>query len=610
MKDRPFSLAESYQRGELDGHLDTVLPLAASEGIVLLPDHHYAAACCDRYELADLLLPLNEIHDVKDIVDQLHDKCLPDESKLPELWFSFADGYYQFEQAELAQAFIRSRKLTKKQGNLYMDGERIYRPAIKQALYRTLAIVRADPGRCLAGTVDAVDALLNDEAPAPDRTPRDRLTLAVVGDTVQEMGIVLRHNLISGEYETTGTTPAGRRMGIEDLVTLLHDRLADTHSGCTFDVIERYTAMTAREHPFNPVLDLLAATKWDGTDRLPQVFQILGIEDDHLSQMLVLKWLWQAVALLLNDEAQPYGADGVLVLNGEQGTGKTSFFRHLALRDEWLREGCSIDDRDKDTTRRVVTRWISELGEIESTLKSDVSKLKAFITAPTDAYRLPYGHADVKALRRTSLCATCNSDRYLIDTTGNRRFWSVPLLRRIPREELDQLDALQLWAQVYADVSELPRDGRASIYRLTEAEQAELADRNGELEKPSKGQDEVADILAKAERDHLPTRLMTVTEWKDQWSDELHQYAANQISMALKRLRDRNEKRKSWQAYGRTTVSVRITHRQATRLPFLVGGDGWRWVAVQKNGIATCCNHCAIRVSDKWVAQWRNFDPT
>lgn len=81
--------------------------------------------------------------------------------------------------------------------------------------------------------------------------------------------------------------------------------------------------------------------------------------------------------------------------------------------------------------------------------------LKAFVTNSVDHYRLPYGRSDVVSPRITSLCATCNSDRYLIDPTGNRRWWSVPFSRQVPREELEHLNARQLWGQIYAAVEPL-----------------------------------------------------------------------------------------------------------------------------------------------------------
>ena len=362
---------------------------------------------------------------------------------------------------------------------------------------------------------------------------RPRLTRAALIDEMQSRGYDARFNIISGEYEITGRTASGRVMTQDDLITLMQDELADNYKGASFDTLAQYIAFNARENQYNPVLDLLSAAKWDGVDRLPQLYSLVGVTDDELSKTLIRKWLYQSIALLFNDAADPFGADGCLVLNGAQGVGKTSLFRHLAMRDAWFGEGCSIDDRDKDTGRRVITKWISELGEVESTLKSDISKLKAFVSASVDRYRLPYGKSDIVSPRFTSLCATCNSDRYLIDPTGNRRWWSVPFKRTVPRDELLKLDALQLWAQIFAAVSPLSYHDKAACFRLTEAEKAALASRNGAYEKPVKAQPEIEDILYQAKRDNLKMQRMTISEFKLLW-DILRPYSVQQISGAIK----------------------------------------------------------------------------
>ena len=373
-----------------------------------------------------------------------------------------------------------------------------------------------------------------ENVPQPERRTKDRLTIEALAEELKLRGIAVKYNLINCEYEISGRTDAGFTMSQDDLLARMHNALADQYKGASFETLAAYITFTAREHRYNPVLEALEAVKWDGVDRLPQLYTLMGLDADSLSQALVRKWLMQTVALLFNDPADPFGADGCLVLNGAQGAGKTSLFRHLAMRDAWFGEGLTVNDRDKDTTRRIVTTWIAELGEVESTLKSDISALKAFVSASIDHYRLPYGRADVVAPRMTSLCATCNSDRYLIDPTGNRRWWSVPFRRTVPREELLALDALQLWAQIFATVAPLPYHDKAGCFRLTEEERNALAVRNCEFEKPVKAQPEVEDILAKADLEKLTTRNMTATEFREHWP-ALRAYSAQQVGAALKK---------------------------------------------------------------------------
>lgn len=383
----------------------------------------------------------------------------------------------------------------------------------------------------------------------PGRPSKPRLSLDGLATILEQTGFSVRLNVITGEYVTDGQTPSGRRgndISLDDMTTLFYDLLADEYKNVSMHLLEQYIVYLGREHQFNPVLEFLQTLTWDGVDRIQQLYDLLYITDDELSKTLVYKWLLQTVALLFNGENRqdPFGADGCLTLKGGQGWSKTSFFRRLGLRQQWFGEGQKINSFDKDTRRRVITKWISELGEVETTLKSDIEDLKNFISVPTDEYRLPYGRSDINRPRRASLCATCNSDEFLIDVTGNRRWWTVPITHRVEYDDVQAFDAEQLWAQIYAIVAPLPYNQKKSCFRLTPAERDQLAIRNGRFEKPVKGQEEVADILARADREMLEWKEMTVSDFKGYWP-ELRVYTVQQLGTALKRCGLIKEERKS-----------------------------------------------------------------
>ena len=132
-----------------------------------------------------------------------------------------------------------------------------------------------------------------------------------------------------------------------------------------------------------------------------------------MSRALIKKWLWQSISLLHNSPSEPFGADGVLVITGKQGIGKTSLFRKLALKPQFFKEGVALDFRDKDSYIRALSCWIAELGEIETTFRADVERLKAFLTQSVDEYRKAYGRGDIRSVRRTSLCGTSKENWHL-----------------------------------------------------------------------------------------------------------------------------------------------------------------------------------------------------
>lgn len=525
-----LAVVDDYKAGIYDGEPDLIFSAAASEGYVLLPgaDRPYVEAKNGAYEVSDLLLPFRlSVFKTLQSAREMGMSIYPD-------WFSydFEERYFKFTQEDFCQSFIFAKDLKRHNGEFLVNGEVKTDDEIKDSIRRSLAIVRSDPGKMIYGVFSALKTMVKDDAPPKEH--KDRLTIAALAEEIRARGYDLKYNTITAEMEIVGLSDTGRALSQDDLITILHDALSGDYKGVNFDILRMYTQYHARENMYNPVLQLLSATQWDGVDRLPELYTLIGVSDDRLSQVLIRKWLYQAVALLFNDPVNPFGADGCLVFNGAQGAGKTSLFRHLAMRDAWFAEGCTIDDHDKDTSRRVITTWIAELGEVESTLKSDIAKLKAFVSASVDKYRLAYGKSDIVRVRTTSLCATCNSNRYLIDPTGNRRWWSVPFNRMIPREDLMSFDALQLWAQIYAVVNPLEYKDKAACFRLTEEERNALAERNNIYEKPQKGQTEIEDILSMAKEKKYAFKKMTVTEFKRLWNDDLRMYSTQQIGTALR----------------------------------------------------------------------------
>ena len=186
--------------------------------------------------------------------------------------------------------------------------------------------------------------------------------------------------------------------------------------------VRDYLKVLARE--YNPVKEWIDSEPWDGTDRLPDFLGSLTTEESaQLKDMLLKKWLISCVAAAY--EKNGVELEGILVLQGAQGLGKTLWFKRLCDYNKgWLLEGATLNPSDKDSVKRAVSHWIVELGEIESTFKkSDIDQLKAFVTSKTDELRLPYDRAFTTYQRRTAFYASVNAREFLTDTSGNRRFW-------------------------------------------------------------------------------------------------------------------------------------------------------------------------------------------
>lgn len=358
------------------------------------------------------------------------------------------------------------------------------------------------------------------------------------------LGISVRYNLITHKLEVSGDIIEnyGRDNANFSLVTFLDNTL--NLKRCTCARIERLMQNIGFDNRYNPVLDLIRSKKWDNKDRLHVLFDdLMQIpKEDEFSRTLVKKWLMQAYCGLFNNSQEPFSLDNVLVLAGDQGLGKTRLFEKLAMNRLYFGEGAKFDSKDKDTLIQSTSKWITELGEIGRTIKAkEMNSLKAFISSSIDEYRQPYGATSVSYPRMTSLCGTSNDIDYLVDETGNRRFWTVTLSKRIDisSETFRSFDSQQLWAQIAVIVEEERerlKCGYDRVFRLTQDEYQKLNEKNVHHMKSLPGEDEVRDIFERAAQPNVngisyAYKKMTVSEFI-----EIHnlKYSSAQIGRVFK----------------------------------------------------------------------------
>ena len=226
---------------------------------------------------------------------------------------------------------------------------------------------------------------------------------------------------------------------------------------------------------YHPVADWIRSVPWDGVDRVQDLMDTLvfpGDVDMGLYAVLVRKWLVSAVkAVLPPKDGVPFTPQGVLTFQGAQGVGKTRWLQSLApASSDWILTGCVIDPHDRDSVQQITSHWIAELGEVDATFKkSDAASLKAFITKDKDVYRSAYARREESVPRRTMLYASVNRPDFLVDETGNRRWW---VLRVDAVNYQHTIDAQQLWAQMLVEVE------AGAEWWLTQEEQGRLAESN------------------------------------------------------------------------------------------------------------------------------------
>ena len=177
----------------------------------------------------------------------------------------------------------------------------------------------------------------------------------------------------------------------------------------------------AKRHHFNPVEDYLLGLHWDGKERCKRVLldycEARGNED-YIAD-ITRKFFLSAVARALQPGCK---VDTVLVLQGIQGTRKTSFVETLA--GEWY---TTVGNKftDKDTQMQSTAAWFVEMSELASLSRGTNSHLRGYLTKRFDPIRVPYAETHEDYDRRCVFVGTTNDDQPLIDPDGNRRYWVV-----------------------------------------------------------------------------------------------------------------------------------------------------------------------------------------
>jgi predicted P-loop ATPase len=198
--------------------------------------------------------------------------------------------------------------------------------------------------------------------------------------------------------------------------------------------------VAARDRSFHPVREYLSSLQHDGVSRLGTwLATCWSAERTPYTATIGRSMMIAAVARIFEPGCK---VDTVPIFESDQGKMKSTAIK--ALFDPWFTDELA-DLGSKDAAMQTRGVWGIEVSELDSMARTDVSRIKAFLTRTTDRYRPPYGSRLVESPRSCVFWGTTNSDAYLKDETGGRRFWPVKSGRiniNLIREIRDQL-----WAE-------------------------------------------------------------------------------------------------------------------------------------------------------------------
>jgi len=235
---------------------------------------------------------------------------------------------------------------------------------------------------------------------------------------ILELGVISKYNELTGctDVFIPGANPSK------------HDRendiLAELRDLCEwqeldFEATKAFLEHHAKKNRYHPAKDWIESKPFGDGNPFNELVISLDLIDRSLAASMLRKWLIGAVAALYS----PGGIkpQGILVLQGREGVGKTTWLKALA-GGHGFGEGIAFYDNS------VLPYWICELcGPI------NIAELGISLCN------------DYKKACKTAYCGSMHTHEAINDNYDKSKYWIMP----VNYLELEKMpDIQQLWAQV------------------------------------------------------------------------------------------------------------------------------------------------------------------
>jgi putative DNA primase/helicase len=277
--------------------------------------------------------------------------------------------------------------------------------------------------------------------------------------TIDNVWIILEHDpLLKGKFALNRFAGRGEVLGPLPWDSRTVRRLWDDNDNeGLYWYMERYHHITGNgkidgalslhstAHAFNEIQDFLNGLTWDGVPRLDTLFvDYLGAADTPYTRAVTRKAFTAAVARAMVPGSK---YDNMVILSGPQGLGKSTLLDKMSKG--WFNDSIRTFE-GKEASELLQGTWLVEISELDAFRRTDVARIKQFLSLRTDRFRAAYGR-HVKELPRCCVFfGTTNTKDFLQDRTGNRRFWPVdvgvePVAKNVWTDLAGEID--QIWAE-------------------------------------------------------------------------------------------------------------------------------------------------------------------
>lgn len=224
--------------------------------------------------------------------------------------------------------------------------------------------------------------------------------------------------------------------------------------------INKAMNIVASENRYHPIRDYLEKLKWDGQPRIDNLLpRYLGADCDDYTKEIMRLFMLAAIHRVYEPGCK---FEIMVCLVGGQGAGKSTFFRFLAINDEWFSDDLKRM-HDDNVYRKMQGHWIIEMSEMMATVNAkSIEDIKSFISRQKETYKIPYETHPEDRPRQCVFVGTSNNMDFLpLDRTGNRRFAPVLVHPEWVEKHIleDEKESREYIRQAWAEAMELYRNG-------------------------------------------------------------------------------------------------------------------------------------------------------
>ena len=245
-------------------------------------------------------------------------------------------------------------------------------------------------------------------------------------------------------------------------------------------------------NPFRYYLEHLPP--WDGqSDHILAMSVSVQVKGDVEEQLLFANYLKKWLVGMVAAWVDPNVVNNViLVLIGEQGSYKTTWFNYLLPPElkMYFYTKTNANRMGRDDLLTLAQYALVCCEELDTMKPAELNQLKAAVTMPSIDERAAYAHFHEHRQHIASFCGTGNNVQFLSDETGNRR-WLPFEIERITSPREMPFDYEGIYSQAYA----LYKEGFQ--YWFSREEIQRLSQHNAAFEAPRTAHELISRYLRK-----------------------------------------------------------------------------------------------------------------